>query len=291
MTRRILVLGATGRVGSLVVQALAAAGHAVAGLARDPARAAAGWPAGVGAVAGDLAAPASYADALQGLDALLVATPIHPRMARWQCDAIEAAAAAAVPRIVKLSGSHWTLEPGRETTVGAAHAEAEAALAQAARRHGLRHACIRPNAFLQGMLARLPAELRAGDAFSLPIGDAAVSFTDVRDIAAACAHALTTDGELPARVEISGPVALGGQELAARASALLGRPVAYRRVATADAVARARAAGTDAFTLQHLGEVLALLQAGAGSAVLPGFERFTGRPARAPDGYLAEALQ
>jgi uncharacterized protein YbjT (DUF2867 family) len=291
MTGRILVIGATGRVGSLVVRELAAAGHAVAGLARDPVKAAASLPAGVPAVAGDLADEDSVAAAMQGVSAVFVASPIHPRMADWQCAAVRAAAQAGVRRIVKLSGSAWTLRPGEETTVGAAHASVEAEVRSRAAQAAIEHCCVRPNAFLQGMLARVPAEVAAGDSFSLAIGDASVAFADVRDIASACATALSTPSALPAQVEVSGPRAVGGAGLAAILQGLLGRPVAYRAISVDAAVARARAAGATEFVLAHQREVLALLHAGAGSAVSPDFEALCGRAARAPDAFLAESVR
>lgn len=81
MSVDILVLGATGRVGSLVVAELAAAGHRVGGLVRDPARAAQGWPAGAQMLRGDLADPASVAAAVRGVGTVLIASPVHPELA------------------------------------------------------------------------------------------------------------------------------------------------------------------------------------------------------------------
>ena len=288
MSIEVLVLGATGRVGSLVVRELAAAGRRVGGLVRDPARAMELWPEEVRAVAGDLADAASVRAAMRGVQAVLISSPVHPQLAAWQCQALHAAADAGVRRIVKLSGSAWTMRPGDLTTIGAAHAAAEAelqALVDAGRCQGV---CIRPNAFLQGMLARAVADARSGGSVALALGDARVAFADVRDIAAACAQALQAPA-VPACIQVTGPAAVGGADVAALLQRLLSRPVAYRSIEVAEAIERARASGLPEFTLRHQHEVLQRLRAGAGEAVSPDFQAVVGRPARAAGAFLAEA--
>jgi uncharacterized protein YbjT (DUF2867 family) len=75
MTERgpILVAGATGQSGRLIVAALQAAGHAVRALVRDQARAAAVLPAGVECVTGDVRKPATLPAALRGASAVISA--------------------------------------------------------------------------------------------------------------------------------------------------------------------------------------------------------------------------
>ena len=85
MSPRFLMLGATGRIGSLVVKELAGRGLPVGGLVRDSQRAAPLWPSGVEAVVGELGDPASLAEAMQGVDVAFVSSTVHPEMAAWQC--------------------------------------------------------------------------------------------------------------------------------------------------------------------------------------------------------------
>src|ERR1700709_1769423 len=73
----ILVTGATGRVGGGGVAALAAAGHSVRALTRDPSKAK--LPAGTEAVSGDLNDSKRLAAALAGADAgFLMGGHAHP---------------------------------------------------------------------------------------------------------------------------------------------------------------------------------------------------------------------
>lgn len=68
---KIAVLGASGRAGSEIVKELAARGHAVVGIARNPAK----IPTidGVEAVAGDASDPAALAPLIRGSDAVISA--------------------------------------------------------------------------------------------------------------------------------------------------------------------------------------------------------------------------
>lgn len=67
---RVLVVGATGSIGRLVVDEARRAGHAVRVLVRHPARAGA-WTAGVEVAQGDLTRPESLAAAAEGIDAVV----------------------------------------------------------------------------------------------------------------------------------------------------------------------------------------------------------------------------
>src|SRR5690349_12320925 len=99
----ILVTGATGRAGVEVVRSLVERGERVRALVRDPERARAVLGEAVELALGDYADAPSVRAALRGADAVFLSGPDDPRRVRWECDLIDAAAAARVGRIVKLS--------------------------------------------------------------------------------------------------------------------------------------------------------------------------------------------
>ncbi|MET4577252.1 NmrA family NAD(P)-binding protein [Ottowia thiooxydans] len=285
MSPRYLVLGATGRIGSLVVRELSGRGLPLAGLVRDAQRAASMWPSEVVPIIGEFDSPASIGAAMQGMEVIFISSPVHPEMAAWQSHAVRAAADAGVRRIVKLSGSAWTMVEGSMTTVGAAHAQVEAAMRAVQKSGGPECICVRPNAFLQGILGRIGTELSNGDTFSLGIGPARVAFADMRDIAAACAHAMAASSTAQT-IEVTGPEALGGQEIADLLVQMLGKPIHYKPLEVNDAMARARASGADDFTIRHQTEVLTLLREGAGERVSSDFQNVLGRTPRTVQDYL-----
>jgi uncharacterized protein YbjT (DUF2867 family) len=71
VTVKVLIVGATGRTGSELVQQAVAAGHEVTALCRDPAKLSA--PSGVRAAQGDVKNAASLGSAVSGQDAVLYA--------------------------------------------------------------------------------------------------------------------------------------------------------------------------------------------------------------------------
>jgi len=195
---------------------------------------------------------------------------------------------------VKLSGSAWTMTADADTprtTVGAAHAQVEEALHTVEARGGPQSLCIRPNAFLQGMLGSAGENIWAGgDTLALALGDASVAFADVRDIALAAAHAMMAD-RAPSILEITGPATYSGTDIAAMLTRLLARPIVYQSLSVDQALARARAKGASDFIVQHQGEVLARLRQGAGSRVSHDFSDCLGQPARDIKPYLEETIR
>src|SRR5450432_418556 len=103
--RPVLVIGATGRVGRLVVDELLAAGVPVRALTRRPE--AAGLPPAVDVVSGDLTVPESLDAPLQGAGAVFLVWTAPPATA----PAVVARLATHAQRVVFLSSPHQTPHP------------------------------------------------------------------------------------------------------------------------------------------------------------------------------------
>lgn len=124
--RTALVLGATGGVGGAVAEALAARGWTVHGLARDPAKAAAGWHGRAGAidwVAGDAMVSEDVIRAAQGAQVIVHAVN-PPGYKDWDTtvlpmidNTIVAARAAGGARIV-LPGTIYNFDPAATPVLG-----------------------------------------------------------------------------------------------------------------------------------------------------------------------------
>ena len=99
----ILVTGATGNAGSQVVRALLEHGREVRAFVRDPDKAHSLFGDAVELAIGDFADEPSVHGALDGADDVLLSCADDPRRGEWETSAIDAAAAAGVRRIVKLS--------------------------------------------------------------------------------------------------------------------------------------------------------------------------------------------
>ncbi len=113
---RIFLTGATGYIGSAVLDALLRAGHKVTAIARDPEKAERLTAKSVTAIVGELGAPASYTDALRASDAVVhtafEASARGVALDRQVLDAVLPAlaeAANASPRVFVYTSGIWVL--------------------------------------------------------------------------------------------------------------------------------------------------------------------------------------
>lgn len=301
----ILLCGATGRVGGALVRELLAASAPLRCLVRDPARARAqlctqaGGPgdgtrvdgaqidaAQIEWARGDFDDSSAVAAALHGVERVFVMSPVSADLAAQQISVVNAAARAGVTRIVKLSGSSWTMQAGTfsATATGALHAQVEAAITVT----GIAHTLVRPNVFMQGMLSRIVESIRQTDSFGLALGNAHAAFIDIGDIAAVAARALLAGQALGPVLDITGPQAHSGEDIARIASALTARSISYQPLPLEAALARA--SSETAFMQRHLRDVLTLMLAGAGANVTDTVAQICGRSATPVADWLHTAL-
>jgi uncharacterized protein YbjT (DUF2867 family) len=216
---RILVIGATGRVGRKLVGQLLAAGLPVRALTRRPE--AAGLPAGVEVVSGDLTAPESLDAALQGVAAVFLVWTAPPTTA----PAVVARLAEHARRVVFLSSPHQTPHPffQQPNPMAALHAEIERLLAAA----GLESTILRPGMFASNALLWWAPQIRQGDVVRWPYGSAETAPIDERDIAAVAVRALTEDRHIGGDYVLTGPEAMSQAEQVSTIGAALGRPIRF----------------------------------------------------------------
>ncbi|RZQ61938.1 SDR family oxidoreductase [Amycolatopsis suaedae] len=212
----VLVTGATGTVGSALVPALLARGADVRAMVRDP-----GNPVpGVENVVADLRDPESVTAALRGVDAAFLNSPSAEDAAALQIQFADVARKTGLPRLVVLSQYAARLDsPVRFLRW---HAEVEAHV----QRLGIDHTVLRPNLYMQALLSFAGTVARGW--FTAPIGGAAVSLVDTRDIADAAAVTLTEPGHTGRTYTLTGPRAVTHDEIADALTAATGRDVAFQ---------------------------------------------------------------
>ncbi len=193
----VLVTGATGKLGRIIVRGLLALGEPVRAFTRRPEVATSLFGKRVEIAEGDFHDRASLDRAFTSIDRVLLLAPISEALLAQQIAVIEAAQRNGVQRVVKISGSDWTIDPPGHSIAGAAHAEVERVLGAS----GLEWSSLRPNAWMQVSLPGHVANIKAGRALSSVYGDAAVGFIDARDIANVAIHQLLAD---PRRQQAAG---------------------------------------------------------------------------------------
>ncbi|WP_107426842.1 NAD(P)H-binding protein [Streptomyces sp. CB02460] len=221
--RPVLVTGATGRVGRVVVNELLDAGVPVRALIRRP-EAAATLPANVEVHIGDLTVPESLDPALKGAGAVLLVWTAPPQTA----EAVIERLAAHVRRIVFLSSPHRTPHPffQQPNPMAVLHADIERHIAAT----GLESTILRPGMFASNALAWWAPAIRAGQAVRWPYGAAESAPVDDRDIAAVAARTLSQDAYVGGDYVLTGPESLTQATQLDVIGDALGRRIAFEEM-------------------------------------------------------------
>lgn len=203
--REILVTGATGRIGRLVVDELLRTGVHVRALTRRLEQAA--LPAGVEVMSGDLTIPDSVDQALEGASAVfLVWTPA----AATAPDFVKRLTLYSSPkprRVVYLSSPHQTLHPffQQPNPMRDLHIEIERLLAAAV---GIEVVVLRPGMFASNTRHWWAAQIRESNIVRWPYASAETAPIDERDIAAVAARVLLDDRYTRGDFVLTGPESL-----------------------------------------------------------------------------------
>ncbi|MFF9373828.1 SDR family oxidoreductase [Streptomyces griseoluteus] len=197
----VLVTGATGRIGRLVIDQLLAAGVPVRALAHRP-ETAATLPAAVEVFTGDLTEPKSLDPALRGAGAVLLVWTAPPQTAA----AVVERLASHVRRVVFLSSPHQTPHPffQQPNPMAVLHADIERLIAST----GLESTIIRPGMLASNSLAWWAPAIRTDEVVRWPYGAAETAPVDDRDVAAVAALTLHRDGYAGADYVLTGPESL-----------------------------------------------------------------------------------
>lgn len=271
MAEKILVTGATGKVGGELVRQLVDAGMEVKAGTRNP-RSAADWLEGAAEVVElDYDATETWDAAVQWADRVfLVPPPFDPR---------------GDERLVPFLD--WAVQSGSRHLVllSAMGAEAREQMAlrrieQRIERTGVAWTVLRPNIYMQnfarGFVAR---QIREEGGFGLPADGAAVSFVDGRDVAAVAAAALEGDDHFGNAYTLTGPDAMTHADAARAIAEVTGRPVVYRPI-DEDAMRGALLeAGWPADQADTFSRLLSAIREGQRAAVTGDVEAVLGRPA------------
>ncbi|MBZ9661295.1 NmrA/HSCARG family protein [Mesorhizobium sp. ESP-6-4] len=219
----ILVTGATGNVGSQVVNQLVKRGADVRALVRDPSKA--NFPAGVAVVQGDLLDVDSLRSAFSGVSTLFLLNAVVPDEFTQALIALNLAREAGIERIVYLSVIHG------ELYVNVPHFAGKLAVERMIDQMGLNATILRPAYFMNNELMIKDVILSQG-VYPMPIGSKGLAMVDARDIAEVAAIELLRREQaeiaLPLdRINLVGPDTLTGTDIAGIWTEVLGRQIAY----------------------------------------------------------------
>jgi NAD(P)H dehydrogenase (quinone) len=220
---KIVVSGASGQLGGLVVKELIARGIPASDLilvSRTPEKLDEFKKLGATTRFGDFAKPDSLPAAFAGGQKLLLISIGFGAGPRPQAHghAIDAAVAAGVKHIVYTS--YVAISHGDTTGLASDHFQTEELI----RKSGVAWTMLRNSIYSNGLVQQAAKMLADGKA-TVSDTDPRIGYVTREDCAAAAAAALSSPGHENKVYDITGPEVVGPREIAAAASAVAGKPI------------------------------------------------------------------
>lgn len=247
---KVLVTGATGRVGGALLDLLVRSGTAVRALARRPDQLDALRSRGIDCARGDYDDPAGVRVAMQGCEQLFLVSTGKEGGERQDKATIDSARATGISHIVKISGSD--ANPNSSVPWAADYGRTDRYLHDS----GVPFTILRPSCFMSNLEYLAPV-IRRG---LLPgtSGHGATTWTDPDDLAAA-AHAVLTDpdrhggsGSDGANLLLTSTQPLSFPQIAEILTDTLGHRVRYLHIPAPIMHLGMRLGGNDSFTARGM---------------------------------------
>lgn len=270
----LIITGATGQLGRLVVESLLARGTAASDIVatgRSTEKLADLAERGVSVAELDYTKPETVAAVVKSGDTLLLVSGSEVgKRAEQHATVIEAAKAAGVARIV------YTSAPAATTSalvLAPEHKATEEALVAS----GVPFTILRNGWYSENYAGEIEKG-RENGAIVASVGDGRVSSASRKDYAEAAAVVLTTPGHEGSVYELSGDVAWDFEELAATIGQIVGRPVEYTRLSPEEHAALLESFGLDAGTVGFVVGLDANIRDGLLGVTTGDLARLIGRP-------------
>ncbi len=275
---KILVVGATGNVGSELVKLLVAAGETVKAATRNPNRE---LGSGVEPVLYDFDDPRTLDGALKDVDRVFyLSRSADPLAAAVAKPLFEKAAERGVKHIVNMSAL------GVDADDRISLRQVELLL----ERSGIHFTILRPNWFMQNFASGFMNDmLREKNALYIPAGDSAVSFIDVRDIAAVAAKILlTTKGHENKIYALTGGEAFTHDQVVGKLADVAKRDLTYAAIGEDDMKSALEAQGLPEAPIAFMVGLFSRLRDGLNTPVSTDVEQILAQKPRTLSNFVQE---
>jgi uncharacterized protein YbjT (DUF2867 family) len=242
---KVLVIGATGTVGSELVKALLQRGADVRAFTRKQPKPGT-FPGGVEIAVGDLSDPVSIAEAIKGVDGLFLL------IGNVADELTQALTAYGLAKKAGLKNVTYLSVFKADQFLDVPHFAAKFAVEKAIREGGVPYTILRPGYFAQNE-RRLKPVLTGPGVYPVPAGNQGLAVVDIRDIAEAAAISLTEEGHKGRTYDLVSSEMLTGPAAAGTWSKLLGKKIIYAGHGDFDGFeAQLRNAGTPSWVAYDL---------------------------------------
>ncbi len=273
----ILVVGASGTVGTELTRILKEQGHILRETTSKAVSAANSHKVHI-----NLATDEGIKAALSGVDkAFFLSPPGYADHYAMLSPLIQEAKRAGLKKVVLMTAM------GANAVETSPFRRAEIELEKS----GLRYNIIRPNWFLQNFNSFWIQGILEQNKILLPAGTAKVGFIDARDIAAVAAKLLISDEFSNKDFDITGPEAVDHKQVAAAISKVTGKSISYQEISPEALKSGLLAAGLPADYVDFLIMIFGFLKEGYSAAVNDNVKMITGQQPRNLETYAKDFKQ
>ena len=265
MKNKILILGATGNIGSNIVNLLKEKGaNFIAGTNTKQI-------SGVNTVNVNFSNIQTLKDAMNGIDTLFMLLPGHPDMVTWGKNIIEAAKQSGVKHIVRSSSA--VAYSAKEYQYMKQLQETDKDLIQS----GINYTLTLPQFFMQNLSTLMADDYKSGTLY-LPAGEGKLAWVDTRDIALVNVEILLNPTKYnKEKIVITGNEALSYNETLKQMNEVLGLDTNYVAVSDEVAVEAMQEKGFPAFFIDVLMDLNNAVAKDCTDELTNSVEKITGR--------------
>lgn len=271
MKQNILVIGASGTVGSQLVDILRQQGHQVLASTSKEAQ--------TGQVKVDLVTGEGIQSAFQNIDrAFVLCPPGYADQYKLIAPVIQEAKRRGIKKLVLMTAM------GANANDAAPFRKAELDLIHS----GIDYTIIRPNWFMQNFNTFWIQGIREKGKIFLPAGNSKTSFIDSRDISEVAAAVLMNDKFNGQELDLTGPAALDHNEVATIISRVTGKDITYVDIAPKDFVEGLVEAGLPKDYSEFLGLIMSFAKEGYNEHLTDNVKLVTGHGPRSFSTYAED---
>ncbi len=277
----ILITGATGQVGTILLAELPNFFSDVRIMARNPGELPESAASRFQIVAGDFSDRTSLDSALQGVEKAFLLMGNTPSQIESEKAFVDAAVSSDVQHLVKMSAI------GADKASPIRLKKCHGLIEECIESSGLVYTHIRPNFFMQNLL-NSSEPIVLDDSIPLPMGTGAVGAIDVRDVAYFALTILSGSQRLNESVEISGPDILTFESVAQTMSTVLGSNIKYVDIDMQLFQTTLRDSGQSDWHIGALSELFGAIGENKSARITTVFQEVTGRLPRSFDQFVRD---
>jgi uncharacterized protein YbjT (DUF2867 family) len=281
--RRVLVSGATGKIGSQLVPRLAGYPDiSVRAFARNAGKATPLLASGAELAIGALEDRSAVRAAMDGIDTLVLITAASPLAAGQASAVLEAAVEAGVRKVVRISVFKAAVDGPTDVTRQHGRSDAEI---QAS---GLRYIILRPPFFMQNLCPMAAPSIARDGKLYFGTGEGKLAMIDLRDIVDCAEQCVISDAYDNQVFTLTGPESISFGNIARRLTEILGRPVQYVPIPPEAVQQSIRAMDMGEWYAQVMRDLCRAYREGWGDLTTDSVTRISGHSPRSFDAFARD---